>query len=541
MSEFFNAAHYLVDRHVEAGDGQRTAVVSGATRLSYLDLRDQSAAFAAGLAAADVRPGERVVFVCSDRPELLVGLLGAWRHGAVAVPLSTMLTGPELAKVVADSGARMLVTTPEFAPAASVAAGSAPQLAHLVAVDGAQVTAPAGATVTAWPDLLTAGSPPAGDVAGPAQTCGDTPALWLYTSGTTGTPKGAMHRHANIRAVCETYARDVLRITRDDVCFSIAKLFFAYGLGNSALFPLSVGATTVLEPRRPSPEVVAERMREDAPTLFFAGPTFFAALLAADLPEDTFRSVRLCASAGEALPATLYRRFTGRFGVDILDGIGSTEALHIFLSNTEGQVRPGTSGTPVPGYDVELRDEQGRPVPDDTPGALFVRGASLATGYWCRTDATRAVFQGEWLCTGDTYTRSADGYYTCLGRSNDLLKAGGIWVSPVEVEDRLLQHPDVVEAAVVGVPDSNELDKPVAWVVLTPGASVEEEALVRWCREGLAAFKRPRAVLVVDELPKTATGKIQRFRLRDVAGRQASTAPQDPTTTGTPALPAPVS
>ncbi|MDP9436081.1 MAG: benzoate-CoA ligase family protein [Actinomycetota bacterium] len=539
MSEHFNAAHYFVDRHVEDGDGDRTAVRSMGQELTYRDLQQLSSALAAGLDALDVRQGERVLFVCSDRPELLVGLLGCWRHGAVAVPVSTMLTGPELAKVVADSGARMLVVSPEFAEAAQVAAEEAPQLAHLVAIDEAALSATGSASLTSWDEVLDAGSWQAGTVVPPARTYADSPALWLYTSGTTGTPKGAMHRHENLRAVCETYARDVLRITRDDVCFSIAKLFFAYGLGNAALFPLAVGATTVLEPRRPSPDVVVQRMREDAPTLFFAGPTFFAALLAAELPEDTFRSVRLCASAGEALPAALYTRFTTRFGVEILDGIGSTEALHIFLSNKEGEVRPGTSGTPVPGYDIDLRDENGATVPDDTPGALFVRGASLASGYWCRTEATREVFQGEWLRTGDTYTRSADGYYTCLGRSNDLLKAGGIWVSPAELEDRLLQHPDVVEAAVVGVPDSNELDKPVACVVLAPGASVDADGLVQWCREGLAAFKRPRAVLVVDELPKTATGKIQRFKLRSMAqdrvppvpaGRSSSEAPAVPVT-----------
>jgi benzoate-CoA ligase family protein len=538
MSEHFNAAHYFVDRHVEAGDGDRIAVRSMGRQLSYGDLQQQSSAFAAGLRAVDVRQGERVVFVCSDRPELLTGMLGCWRHGAVAVPVSTMLTGPELAKVVADSGARMLVVTPEFAAAAQVAAEAAPELAHLVAVDGAALTSTATAALTSWDEVLEGGSWQAGTVVPPAATYADSPALWLYTSGTTGTPKGAMHRHENLRAVCETYARDVLQISRDDVCFSIAKLFFAYGLGNGALFPLSIGATTVLEPRRPSPDVVVERMREDMPTLFFAGPTFFAALLAADLPEDTFRSVRLCVSAGEALPATLYTRFTTRFGVEVLDGIGSTEALHIFLSNKVGEVRPGTSGTPVPGYDIELRDENGRPVPDDTPGALYVRGASLASGYWCRTDATREVFQGEWLRTGDTYTRSADGYYTCLGRSNDLLKAGGIWVSPAEVEDRLLQHPDVVEAAVVGVPDSNELDKPVACVVLADGASVDADGLVQWCREGLASFKRPRAVLVVDELPKTATGKIQRFVLRSMAEDQVPPTPGGRPSTEAPAVPA---
>ena len=535
MSQGFNAAQYLVDRHVDSGDGDRTAVVSGATRLTYTQLRDLSAAFASGLGALQVRPGERVLFVCSDRPELLAGILGAWRYGAVAVPVSTMLTGPELAKVVGDSGARVLVATPEFAAAASVAATAAPALAHLVPVEGAELSPTRSAAVTTWDDLLAAGT--AAPV-GPAETDDDTPALWLYTSGTTGTPKGAMHRHAGIRAVCETYGRDVLRITPDDVCFSVAKLFFAYGLGNSALFPLSVGATTVLEPRRPSPAVVVERMRADAPTLFFAGPTFFAALLAADLPQDTFRSVRLCASAGEALPAALYKRFTERFGVDILDGIGSTEALHIFLSNAEGAVRPGTSGTPVPGYDVELRDENGQPVPDDTPGALFVRGPSLATGYWQREDATRAVFQGEWLCTGDTYTRSADGYYTCMGRSNDLLKAGGIWVSPAEVEERLLQHPQVAEAVVVGVPDSNELDKPVACVVLAAGATADADELVQWCREGLAAFKRPRAVVLVDELPKTATGKIQRFRVREMAGAQVPPVPGGGRSSEAPAMPA---
>ncbi len=238
--------------------------------------------------------------------------------------------------------------------------------------------------------------------------------------------------------------------------------------------------------------------------------------------------MRLCASAGEALPASLYRRFTERFGVDVLDGIGSTEALHIFLSNRQGAVRAGTSGNVVPGYELQVRDEAGQLVPDGEPGALFVRGASMATGYWCRTDASREVFQGEWVRTGDTYVRSPDGYYTCLGRANDLLKAGGIWVSPAEVEERLLQHPEVAEAAVVGVADSNELDKPVAFVVARSGAQLDGDQLVGWCREGLAAFKRPRAVVVVAELPKTATGKVQRFRLREQAGSDLLDAPPGP-------------
>jgi acyl-coenzyme A synthetase/AMP-(fatty) acid ligase len=276
-------------------------------------------------------------------------------------------------------------------------------------------------------------------------------------------------------------------------------------------FPLSAGASTVLEPRRPSPAVVAERA--SGATLFFAVPTFYGALVNSDLPDDAFASVRLAASAGEPLPATLQERFTARFGVPIIDGIGSTEALHIFLSNRPDAIHPGTTGVPVPGYDIQLRDAEGRQLPDGVPGDLYVRGESIALGYWRRTDASRQVFAGEWLGTGDTYVRSSEGIYTCLGRSNDLLKAGGIWVSPAEVEARLLQHEAVAEVAVVGFPDENGIDKPIAAVVAK--ASVTEDELIQWCRDGLAAFKRPRRVVFVAELPKTATGKMQRYRVRE--------------------------
>jgi benzoate-CoA ligase family protein len=519
MNEPFNVADLLVDRHVAAGDGDRVAIRCFGQATSYHELQRLAHSFGFGLADLGVHRGDRVMFVCSDRLELAAGILGAFRRGAVAVPVSTMLNGLELGKLLTDSGARHLVVSPEFAATASIAIAQSPDVSHVITVDDAQPEVAPHVAVIGWQQALDAGVR-YGERPGRATvpTTTDSPALWLYTSGTTGMPKAAMHRHENLRAVCETYARDVLRVGPDDRFLSMAKLFFAYGLGNSLLFPLFAGGTALLEPRRPSADIVAERMREDQPTLFFAGPTFFAALLASELPDDTFRSVRLCASAGEALPASLYRRFTERFGVDVLDGIGSTEALHIFVSNREGEVRPGTSGTPVAGYDVQVRGEDGQPVPDGEPGVLFVRGASLANGYWCRTDATRTVFQGEWLCTGDTYVRSSDGYYSCLGRTNDLLKAGGIWVSPIEVEGRLLQHPDVAEVAVVGIPDSNELDKPVAFVVAVPGAELTEAQLVAWCREGLAAFKRPRAVVMLAELPKTATGKVQRFRLRELAG-----------------------
>ncbi|MET7328208.1 benzoate-CoA ligase family protein [Nonomuraea sp. NPDC005650] len=507
----FNAGDWLVHRHVREGRGDRVAVRGEAT-LTYAELSDLVGAATAALRALGLRRDDRVVFVTSDGVPMFAGILAAFCGGFVAVPVSTMLGAKELGAMIADSGAAVVVAGAEYAPQVQEALTLAPEARHLV-WDGA---APPASTSLTWEELLRAGE---GESREPAPTLEDSWALWLYTSGTTGVPKGAMHRHANVRHVCRTYGDQVLGIRPDDVCFSVAKLFFAYGIGNSMFFPLSAGAATVLEPRRPAPAVTAERMAADRPTLFFAVPTFYAALLAADLPGDTFASVRLGASAGEALPAPLQERFTGRFGVEVIDGIGSTEALHIFLSNRPGDVRPGTTGRPVPGYDIELRDPDGRPVPDGEPGALHVRGESIALGYWRRTDASRTVFAGPWLNTGDTYTRSPDGYYTCLGRSNDLLKAGGIWVSPAEVESRLLEHPAVVEAAVVGVADEHGLDKPVACVVAQGQVSAEE--LVQWCRDGLAAFKRPRRVVFLDRLPKTATGKIQRFRVRELLAEEA--------------------
>ncbi len=360
---------------------------------------------------------------------------------------------------------------------------------------------------------------PAGGDDSVFETWAESPAFWLYTSGTTGTPKAAMHRHGSVRFVAEHYGSQVLGIRPEDRTFSVAKLFFAYGLGNSALFPLSVGATTILVPERSTPDTVRTVLAAHRPTLFFGVPTFYAALLAADLPAEAFASVRLAASAGEPLPAELYQRFTTHFGVDIIDGIGSTEALHIFLSNHPGEVRPGTTGQAVPGYELRLVDDADAPVPAGTPGHLHVRGGSLTTGYWCRTDTTRAAFSGEWMRTGDTYVADADGYYSCLGRSNDMIKAGGIWVSPSEVEACILRQPGVAQVAVVAVPDSDGLDKPVACVVPAAGAVLDPDQLIAACRDVLAAFKRPRHILIVESLPLTATGKIRRFEVRAAAAR----------------------
>jgi benzoate-CoA ligase len=338
-----------------------------------------------------------------------------------------------------------------------------------------------------------------------------------------------MHRHADIRYVCETYGTQVLGVGRHDICLSVAKLFFAYGIGNSLFFPLSVGAAAVLEPSRPNPALYADRVAEHGVTLFFGGPSFWGPLMAADLPRETFATVRNGVSAGEALPARMFHGVREQYGFEILDGIGSTEALHIFISNVAGKVVPGSSGFPVPGYRVELRRPDGTVIEGPgEPGMLYIAGDSICTGYWCRTEVNRAVFQGEWMRTGDQYVRGEDGSYTCLGRADDVLKVGGIWVSPTEVETRLLEHPALAEAVVVGVPDEDGLDKPVAYVVARPGRRVDPDELIAFCRAGLASFKRPRLVVEVDELPKTATGKIQRYRLRALATATEAPVPTTP-------------
>jgi benzoate-CoA ligase family protein len=509
MAEF-NAAEFLLDHHVRERDGDRVAVRTPSRALTYRELTDEVHRVAGGLAAIGVRPEERVMLCMVDGIELLSGILGAMRLGAVPVPVSTMATGPELGKVLADSRARVLCVSDEFAAAAKVAIELAPEVTDVVLDRADPRDFSARVRTHDWSVLSTSEASPA------YRTWSDSPALWLYTSGTTGEPKGAMHRHESIRAVCETYGSQVLGIREDDRCFSVAKLFFAYGIGNSAFFPLSVGAESILDPGRPTPHRVAEVARTARPTLFFGVPTFYSALLASDIPDDTFSSVRQAVSAGEPLPAVIFERFRDRFGVEILDGIGSTEALHIFLSNRPGRVVPGTTGVAVPGYDVELHDADGALIEGaGQPGELYVRGPSTAVGYWSRYETTKRVFQGEWLRTGDSYLRNDDGTYTCLGRFNDMLKAGGIWVSPAEVEQRLLQHPDVAEVAVVAAPDADGLDKPVACVVPAAGREIDERALIEFCREGLASFKRPRAVVRVAELPKTATGKIRRNVVRE--------------------------
>ena len=527
-TELFNATDYLVDRHVRAGDGARTAVVTPSGTLTYAQLSDEVRRIAAGLRELGVRPEERVLMCMVDDVELFASILAAMHLGAVAVPSSTMLTAPELHKLVVDSRARVVLGSGEFADTVRSALAGAADVSHLVLTGTELGSTPRGVRGHTWQQMLEGASGEEGRGIG-YPTWPDSPALWLYTSGTTGAPKAAMHRHIDIRVVSENYGQQVLGIGPRDRCLSVAKLFFAYGIGNSMFFPLASGATALLEPGRPAPESFADRASRDEATMLFGTPSFWGPLLASAVPDHAFSAVRQGVSAGEALPPRMYHGMLDRFGVEVLDGIGSTELLHIFISNRTGRVHPGSSGHPVPGYDVEIRDEDGHVIDEvGRQGELYVRGESAAIGYWCRAATSRTVFLGDWMRTGDTYVRNDDGTYTCLGRSNDMLKAGGIWVAPSEVEDRLLEHPDVAEAVVVGVPDSDELDKPVACVVPVPGSDIDGDELIQWCRDSLASFKRPRAVLQMTELPKTPTGKIRRNVLRHKAKADVDSAEVEP-------------
>jgi benzoate-CoA ligase len=448
----------------------------------------------------------------TDEIELFTAILAAMYLGAVAVPCSTMLTGPELHKLVTDSRARTVLGSAEFARAVASAVQDAPDV-HNVVFAGMETEG-----ALPWRALTLHGR-----LDEPYETWPDSPALWLYTSGTTGEPKAAMHRHQDVRVVAETYGQQVLGIRPEDRCLSVAKLFFAYGLGNSMFFPLSVGASAVLEPARPSGDLMARRVAEHQVSLLFGMPSFWGPVLAGDLPDDAFSSVRQGVSAGEGLPPRMYHGMLERFGIEVLDGIGSTELLHIFISNRPGEVRPASSGVPVPGYEVDLRDEHGVTIDEaGVTGELYVKGESAAMGYWCRSDTSRRVFLGDWTRTGDTYVRNEDGTYSSLGRTGDMLKAGGIWVTPSEVENRLLEHPAVAEVAVVGVPDEDGLDRTVACVVPVAGHKVDEDELIQWCRDGLASFKRPRMVIELTTLPRTATGKVRRNVLRQLAGVDTS-------------------
>ena len=508
LPERFNFAAHLFG--LNRAHAERTAYIDDRGHLSYGELEDRARRLAAVLVNAGVRREERVLLLMLDTSDWPVAFLGCLYAGALPVAVNTLLKADEYAYMLSHCRARAALVSGALLPVLSDAMGRQPHEVGLLVVSQPQGALPAGAV-----DMQAAlASTPA--LAEPANTLADEPGFWLYSSGSTGKPKGTVHAHGSLWWTAELYGKPVLGLTHKDVCFSAAKLYFAYGLGNSLTFPLSVGATVVLMAERPTPDATFQRWVEHQPTVFFGAPTGFAGMLASPrLPERKAVSLRMCSSAGEALPAEIAQRFKAHFGCDIIDGIGSTEMLHIFLSNRPGDVRYGTTGKAVPGYDIALRSEDGRDAADDEVGDLYIRGPSAALMYWNNREKTRETFQGAWTKSGDKYVRDADGYYTYAGRSDDMLKVSGIYVSPFEVEATLMQHPAVLEAAVIGAQDADGLTKTKAFVVLKEGQVATTEALAAFVKERLAPYKYPRLIEFLPELPKTATGKIQRFRLRE--------------------------
>jgi benzoate-CoA ligase family protein len=517
----FNAAVPLVDRHVAEGRGAKVAIRSAGGEVTYAELAANVARCGNLLLRLGLERGERLLLVVKDCPEFFYLFLGAIKAGIVPVPLNTLLRAADYRALIEDSGCSGLVWSPEFAAEierARVAARRRPRVAF--AVEG-EARSLRGLIGDAPAEL---GAAPAAATA----AC-----FWLYSSGSTGKPKGAVHRHRDMAVMSQYFALDLLGLREDDVCFSAPKLFFAYGLGNGLAYPLWAGATTVLLDARPTAESTLETIERFRPTVYYGVPTLYAAQLQAlERARYDLSSVRLCHSAGEALPADLFRRWRERTGLEILDGIGSTEALGPFISNRPGDVRPGTSGRPVPGYEVRIVANGGGEAKPGEPGLLEVKGLSTAACYWNDPVRSGETFRGDWAATGDTYFRDEAGYYHYCGRSDDMLKVGGIWCSPIEIEARLVDHPKVLEAAVVGRPDANGLVKPEAWVVLREGVSPSDglaEELAAHCRSALAPYKFPRRFHFARELPRTATGKIQRYRLREAPPEPRPPGPRAPT------------
>lgn len=513
--EFYNAAQDLIERNLRAGRAEKIAYIDDHGAYSYAELAQRVARFASALHAAGIQPEQRVLLCMHDTIDFPVAFLGAIWAGAVPVPVNTLLTAADYDYMLRHSRVRAVFVAQPLLATFAPLLNALPPLAAIVVSGGN------AAPHTGFAEFLAGGSPqtPA------AASMADDICFWLYSSGSTGRPKGAVHLHKSLRYTAEKFGQDVLGMHESDVVFSAAKLFFAYGLGNALSFPLAVGATTVLMAERPTPAAVFQRLAaEDAarrPTIFCGVPTLFAAMLSApDAPPAQQVRMRVCTSAGEALPKDLGQRWHAQYGVDILDGIGSTEMLHIFLSNRPGKVRYGSTGQPIAGYQLKLVDESGETPETGAIGELYVKGGSSAIMYWADRARSLSTFQGEWTKTGDKYSVDADGYYIYAGRSDDMLKVSGIYVSPFEIESALTSHPSVMEAAVIGVADREQLIKPKAYVVLKPGTAPSDALLAelqQFVKDNLAPYKYPRSIEFVADLPKTATGKIQRYKLRALA------------------------
>ncbi len=506
----YNAATDMVDAHLAAGRGGKAAFVDPAETLTYAALAERTNRVANLLKTYGIAREARVALLLLDTVDYPPVFWGAVKAGVVPVALNTLLTVEQYRYILEDSRAQAVFVSAPLLDAIKPVLGQLPFLKHVFVSGGEAPSYALGLRDELSHQSATAET---------AETCADEIAFWLYSSGSTGMPKGTRHVHSSLMETARLYGKGVLGIREDDVMFSAAKIFFAYGLGNSMSFPLSVGATTVLLPDRPTPESVFRMLKQHQPTIFAGVPTLYAAMLhyPGGSREASSARLRQCISAGEALPEEVGKTWRERFGVDILDGIGSTEMLHIFVSNRPGDVRYGTSGKPVPGYQVRLVNETGQDVADTEVGELLVAGPSAADGYWNQREKSRATFEGGWTRSGDKYIRDTEGYYTYQGRTDDMFKVSGIWVSPFEVESALVTHPSVLEAAVVPKEDDDGLIKPRAIVVLKPGHAADD-ALLGTLKDHVkakaGAWKYPRWVEVAEALPKTATGKIQRYKLR---------------------------
>jgi benzoate-CoA ligase len=516
LPDNFNLADHFVDRHVREGRGGRTAIRCGDRTLTYGEVATLMNRVADAMRRVGLTEEQRVLLVLPDTPDFAAAYFGATKIGAVAVPTSTALRAADYSYFLEESRARLAIVhsslMTEFAPVASGA-----RLSKQIIVSGEPV-----AGYVHWEQFLEGTS---GDVKA-AETNKDDAAFWLWTSGSTGRPKAAVHSHQDWVFCCEHYGRGVLGIHADDVTFSSSKLFHAYGLGNGLMFPFHVGATTILNPGKPQARPVLEIAQATRPTLFFSVPTLFTAMLqeAENAPYD-LSSVRLAASAAEPLPADIFRRWKERFGFEILDGIGSTEVLHIYLSARAGQVRPGSTGQCVPGYELALVDSDGHPVQTGAIGDLLVAGRSTAQCYWNRKELTQDRMRGRWFFTGDKYRLDADGYYWYTGRADDMFRVSGQWVSPIEVEGALIEHSSVLEAAVIAFEEESGLHTVQAFIVLRDGCN-SHEGLIRelqeFVKQRITPYKYPRRIEFLPELPKTAAGKVLRYRLREMSRASVS-------------------
>lgn len=508
IPDWYNAS-VLVDRNLEAGRADKVAIYFGDEQITYGELARRINRFGHALRELGVDREDRVLLMLNDTPAFPTAFFAVMRIGAVPIPVNTLLQPADYRFFIENSRARVVICDQMHHETIRKALEDYGEERVEVIVTGGRAE---GAHVLE--ELLETGE----DKLDPVATHKDDPAFWLYSSGSTGKPKGAVHLHHDIIYTCETYARHVLEVSDEDVCYSASKLFHAYGLGNGISFPYWAGASSVLFPGRPTPQAVLETIERYKPTLFFSVPTLYNAILNhADATNYDLSSIRLCASAAEALPAGMWNRWKDTFDLTILDGIGSTEMLHIFISNTPDEVRPGSSGKPVPGYEAKILDDEGYPVEAGEAGYLSVKGDSAAAYYWRNHEKTKNTMKGEWLFAGDWYRVDEDGFYWYEGRSDDMIKVSGLWVSPVEIESTLMDHSAVVEAAAVGIP-VDDLTRVKAYIILREGYERSEDLTVElqdWCKERLKRYQYPHLVEFVDDLPKTVTGKIQRFKLRD--------------------------